>query len=790
MTTFTSLFSLLKRFLPSSLFCLLGTSCSLHTSTSEQLPNNELLGASSRVAVEGIATINLLDFEAVSDAESVKLSHGRASRIKHAKGHALNIHLDSASVSQSHFALQPAKPWDWSHWDTVAVAIDIANPTNSSTHLYVYTYDKQGDFQLRNVGIPANSSETYLIELNVPTLEVNTGIRNNPPSWQSGYQPVIWRGGKKVLDVSGITQISFRVFDVLEDKQLIIDNVRALSPNQFDSQHLTGLVDKYGQNAKLDFPNKVISDKQLDKMTKKELASLRHKPIAGRSKFNGWVDGPKLKATGFYRTEKYQGRWSLVDPEGYLFFSNGIANIRMANTSTITGYDFDHALIEERKVGDHTPEDSIGLNRVPEQAWSSRQVSSPLRANMFNWLPDYDQPEAAHYGYRREVHLGAIERGETYSFYKANLARKYKTHDTDELMAKWRDVTIDRMHTWGFTSFGNWVDPSFYQMDRLPYFANGWVIGDFKTVSSGNDYWGPMPDPFDPVFDARVEATVSQIAREVQNSPWCVGVFVDNEKSWGSMGSIEGQYGIPINALALDAQHSPLKARFLKTLQAKYTDIQKLNDAWDAKFVSWQAFAKGVKLLAFNDALVEDLSALLFDYADAYFKKVDAAMAQHMPNHMYLGPRFAHWAMTPEVRKAAAQYVDVMSYNYYREGISDTFWDFLDELDMPSIIGEFHNGAMDSGLLNPGLIHAESQSDRGKKYQDYVYSALDNPYFVGTHWFQYIDSPLTGRAYDGENYNVGFVSIVDTPYMPLVDAVKELNTHLYQRRFGVPHKAK
>ena len=103
---------------------------------------------------------------------------------------------------------------------------------------------------------------------------------------------------------------------------------------------------------------------------------------------------------------------------------------------------------------------------------------------------------------------------------------------------------------------------------------------------------------------------------------------------------------------------------------------------------------------------------------------------------------------------------------------------------MPSIIGEFHNGAMDSGLLNPGLIHAESQTDRGKKYAEYVNSALDNPYFVGTHWFQYIDSLLTGRAYDGENYNVGFVSGTDIPYPEMIEAARDFNSTLYPDRYG------
>lgn len=68
-------------------------------------------------------------------------------------------------------------------------------------------------------------------------------------------------------------------------------------------------------------------------------------------------------------------------------------------------------------------------------------------------------------------------------------------------------------------------------------------------------------------------------------------------------------------------------------------------------------------------------------------------------------------------------------------------------------------------------------------YETYMNSVIDNPYFVGAHWFQYIDSPIAGRAYDGENYNVGFVSVADIPYKPFIKSVKQVNYSLYQRRF-------
>jgi len=40
------------------------------------------------------------------------------------------------------------------------------------------------------------------------------------------------------------------------------------------------------------------------------------------SRYGGWK-ARRVKATGFFRTEQVDGRWWLVDPEGYLFLSVG-----------------------------------------------------------------------------------------------------------------------------------------------------------------------------------------------------------------------------------------------------------------------------------------------------------------------------------------------------------------------------------------------------------------------------------------------------------------------------------
>lgn len=744
-----------------------------------------LLAAACSESLQGNEDANedpLVNFESESDLALVTVNHGRIIPESSDGNTAARIEMASADNHLVAFEITPTTPWDFSENKYVGLAIDIENPSDSSASVYVTSTDAAGQTQIRTTVIPAMSHRTYVVELSIPDLDAETGIRSNPPSWDTNYTPVIWRGGSKKLDLSAIKSLKFDVRGALYDKAFVIDNLRVVYPQEFDNDYLVGLVDEFGQSTRMNFENKVSSVDELVAASEHEQSKLVTTPLPGRSKYGGWADGPHLEATGYFRTKKHDGRWSLVDPDGYLFFSNGIANVRMANTSTMTGYDFDDDTIAKRANGDLTPEDSVGLNRAPSQALPTRRVSSDLRAAMFNWLPTYDEPLGDHFGYRREVHSGPIESGETFSFYRANLARKYQSNDSAVFTQNWRDNTVDRMLSWGFTSFGNWIDPMFYQLDRFPYFANGWIIGDFKTVSSGNDYWIPLPDPFDPLFEERAYVTVRQIATEVQDSSWCIGVFIDNEKSWGMMGSVHSQYGIVINTLARSDADSATKAVFTQWLRDKFTTIDAFNNAWQTDLDSWNALSSGIEIDEFTDAMTENFSGLLELYAAEYFRIVAKAMDELMPNHLYLGARFADWGMTPEVRTAAAKHVDVMSYNFYREGVSNVFWEFLEDIDLPSIIGEFHNGALDSGLLNPGLIHAESQADRGVKYSEYVNSVIDNPYFVGVHWFQYIDSPLTGRALDGENYNVGFVSVTDQPYEPLVNAAKEVNAEIYSRR--------
>ncbi|MFQ6097081.1 MAG: agarase, partial [Armatimonadota bacterium] len=98
--------------------------------------------------------------------------------------------------------------------------------------------------------------------------------------------------------------------------------------------------------------------------------------------------------------------------------------------------------------------------------------------------------------------------------------------------------------------------------------------------------------------------------------------------------------------------------------------------------------------------------------------------------------------------------------------------------------GEFHFGALDRGMFHTGLVGVKDQAQRASAYKRYVQGVLDHPNFVGCHWFKYRDECTTGRPLDGENYQIGFVDIVDTPYAETVEACREVGYTMYERRAG------
>lgn len=623
-------------------------------------------------------------------------------------------------------------PWDWREYD--GLAVDVTNPTNAAVSLGLRVDDDPQSDGARHCRTASSSIEpgaTVSLVLNIGRSPMSLGMRGLPVV--PGLRCLSMQSNE-AIDRSHI--FAFQVFmdHPRQAQKLILDNIRLthwMVP-------LDRIVDEFGQYAKADWPGKVTEAGQFAERRRTEETELQREPrLPDRDRFGGWSGGPQLRATGYFRTEKVSGKWWLVTPEGRLFWSAGMDCVSFYSHTITTGREY-----------------------------------------MFSWLPDKADPLARHFGVVRNVHSGPVKEGTMFNFMTADLQRKYGT----DYERAWFDRSISRLTSWGFNTLGNWSDQRLYRNGRLPYVATVPITGDHARISGGADWWGPMHDPYDPKFAANVDRAVRAIAGVVSNDPWCIGYFVDNELSWGGWGDDADRFTLARNTLAAPIS-LPAKKALLAQLAAKYKQVRNLNRAWGTGFLTWEAMEEPWPVpMPIREGMRSDLAAFTTELARRYFQIVHDALGRAAPHHLYLGCRFA-WH-TPEAVTAAAEFCDVVSFNIYKPRLNPAEFPVLDKLEKPCIVGEFHSGSLDRGLFHCGLVPVENQQRRGEMYQDYVRSVLNHPLFVGCHWFQYVDQPLTGRALDGENYNVGFVMVTDTPHAELVAAARAIHRQLYTLRFA------
>lgn len=621
--------------------------------------------------------------------------------------------------------------WDWS--GDAAIVFDIQNPTSKDVDFYVQVDDVAADGSRHTAKgqqtAPAHTTTRFYFQLMKGYGSDRTGMRWPPALPEASGAVGLNPSG--ALDDSHI--VSLQVFRAKsrEPATLILQSID-LIPRP-SSYGLAGIIDKYGQYTGADWPGKIHSDADFAAQLAAEVEDNRsHRGPLGRDKWGGWADGPKLNATGFFRTQQLDGRWWLVDPDGRLFLSVGVTCVRLG----------DPTVVEKRE-------------------------------SMFTWLPAGADRLASNYVPTTYNPIaGPLYSGKSFNFYGANAQRKYGASPT----AAWSDMSTSRLESWGFNTIANWSDDAFVGRDKIPYVIPIGIRNVFARAPAGHDYWGPMPDPFDPAFAAEVDHQVAYRTGQVKSDPWCIGFFLQNELSWGGGDSDRRHYGLAYGALAA-SETSPEKMAFIASLKSKYASIDRLNAAWGTSFADWSALNASYAAPAPlpNDAMRVDFSAFLTAFAEKYFGVVAATIRRYDTNHLYLGCRFADFS--PEAVAVAAKYADVISFNIY--SWNKQRYAFAETLGKPIIIGEFHFGAVDRGMFGGGLMPVRNQEERASRYADYVKTVLSEPAFVGCHWFQYTDDPTTGRSGDGENFNIGFVSITDTPYPELIAAARNVNSRVY-----------
>jgi hypothetical protein len=675
----------------------------------------------------------LLYFQRAQDLQSITAFHATIMRVRRFStdgDYALQIDFEATERPLIEFSATAVRA-DWRPFG--ALAADVTNPSEEPINFSMEVEDAAGAITKARTQLELGPHESgsYALPLNSPSPR-EMGMRGEPLI--PGFY--LMAEDHNSVDIAHITK--FRIFLVKPagPHRLIVDSVRLVAGVTYGK-----IVDAFGQFALAKWPGKLATTVDFASQRRKEEAELKaHPTLPGRDEYGGWASGPQLEATGYFRTAQRDGKWWLVTPNGHLFFSFGIDAINTSEGSTV---------VEGREY-------------------------------MFKWLPAPGDALSSHYGsshYDSPVGLEIkLAQGRTFNFYAANLARKYGRN----WKQRWKSITLARLPAWGFNTIGNWSDPQLYDARRVPYTAALHVYGDFAEIHSGSDYWKPMADPFDPAFAEAVDRAARKSAQHLDD-PWCIGYFVDNELSWGTMADERGRSGLALGTLSLRAG-SPAKRAFVDQLRHRYATIQDLNSAWGSHISDWQTLLdKPFQLEGdFNQAIREDMHAFVRELARRYFRTVREALKKYDPNHLYLGSRF--WFYTLESAEACAEFCDVVSFNIYEPTVEHDRWSFLANLGKPAIVGEFHMGAVDRGMFHPGLVKTPNQFSRAALFLAYARSVVDNPVLVGCHYFKYNDQPLTGRPGDGENYSIGFTAVVDGLYPEMIRAAKIVGREMYQRR--------
>lgn len=688
--------------------------------------------------------------------------------------------------------------WDWQAFQTLRMHIQNIMPWPVT--LMLQLRDADGQVLNATLGLPPGPPMRLALPL-TPTLPLAMGMRAGPPlPWTSRGESIgLAATTEGRLNRARITEIRLGMPTPDAEQKIRLGKLFLPPAGENDVKAAyTAIVDPWGQYTRASWPGKYQEaeppkptenrkPKKADRRKKgKEDPHAPFRPFArhaeqveqrlnqalqnqqakddpltldthGGLKIAGET-GETNRGSGYFRTGKLKLkdgslRHILITPEGNPFFSLGVNAVQRDNSETFIGgreYQF---------TGLPARDSALASFRGTKDSTAYLPADSGAQQNR------------------------GFLKGETFNFYQANLYLR----DGDDWKSRWVSRTQRRLKSWRFNTVGAWSDDSMMS-GRLPHTRIVHVEGPFARLSDGQNWWSGIPDPFDPAFARALDASLRKATAGTEDDAALIGWFVDNELGWGDGSATDPalRYALAWSALRANAAEPGAHAKraLVQMLRERYDgDIHELSNVWGVPLSSWSEVEAAWPAERLPDgrqpAIAADLSAFLRLHAESYFSQVAKALKKHAPNHLYLGSRFS--SRTPEAVSACATWCDVLSFNLYVPDLKDGFEHArFARHDKPALLTEFHFGSADRGPFWPGVMTVENEKGRGPAYRKMLDSVLANPQFVGAHWFQYLDQPVTGRWLDGENGHLGLVAITDLPWQDFVLSVNRTNQDVLQ----------
>jgi hypothetical protein len=587
------------------------------------------------------------------------------------------IQFDSSkNVSGQKFAIKDINPsleTDWKDYNFVLLEMKVSTPQRFQVG---FTTDS-GYNDLRVMSYAPNGWVRLAVPLRfyrkLPDAANDIAGTMNQPRNVGWFN----LGGKRG-PLKGVDSIGFRMHVPIGNPTL---ELRSISLHKTDpgDEYLGEIpvVDEFGQSNLVDFEEKIESIEDLKSEWKEEATELSKIEDYKYSKYGGYLNA-KVKSTGFFRTEKVDGKWWFVDPDGYQFLSLGVDCIRPGQGGEV------HQLEKRPNFIKQAPPKGIGHN---------------------------------------------VDNPNTFSFGTWNLFRRFG----EEYPAKSQTMIIDRMSNWGINTIANWSSEDLTAANQKPFTLQLHGLGINEGIMG-------LADVYVPGFQSKIENVIKETVSPYKDNPWLIGYFTGNEPSW------LGEESRLCDLILELKSETPLKSTLINFLAEGDTP--------------------------------ERRKEFIFNTFKLFLQTVEASVRKYDPNHLTLGIRFGK---IPEnkILVICKEVFDVFSFNCYElMPPKETMDRILDQTGLPMIIGEYHSGTVNRGMAQ-ALVQVKNQEERGVAYKYYTEHAFDHPGLIGVAYFQWADQDLTGRSYDGENYNCGLVDVTDRPYRHMVKAIKETAKRLY-----------
>jgi hypothetical protein len=293
------------------------------------------------------------------------------------------------------------------------------------------------------------------------------------------------------------------------------------------------------------------------------------------------------------------------------------------------------------------------------------------------------------------------------------------------------------MDRWGLNTIANWSNSSVYDKNQ-----KGFTL-QLNNIGIEGDLMG-LADVYASDFEEKVDAAVRTSVERYRDNPWLLGYFTYNEPSFPGREE-------RLCDLILNGEDRAIKKVLLDHLAVSDTPDSRIQ--------------------------------FIHSTFRIFIETVDRALERHDPNHLTLGIRFGQEADS-KILEMCKDVFDVFSFNCYDLYPDQEMMDRFSEITgKPLFIGEYHFGTVDRGMAQ-SLWQVNSQEERGLAYRYYTERAYEHQALIGTSYFQWCDQDLTGRGYDGENYNCGLVDVTDRPYPLLVEAVSETAERIFAIHSG------